>query len=142
MCLVTTGLRVGEYEALERGHLQHEAFTVNVPGTKTEGSEDSISVAPEVWHYVVNGVPSAFRYGNMRRMFRAACDAAGVHGLTLHDLRHCHAQWGLEHGALEHEVQAQLRHKSIAMTRRYTQTLKKRNAAKAAADAMMSARPE
>lgn len=142
MCLVTTGLRVGEYEALEPKHLQHETFIVNVPGTKTDGSEDSISVAPDVWHYVANGVPSAFRYGTMRRMFRAACDAAGVRGLTLHDLRHCHAQWALQNGALEHEVQAQLRHKSIAMTRRYTQTLKKQNAAKAAADAMMRARPE
>lgn len=142
MVLVVTGLRIGEYERLEPHHLHHESCRISVPGTKTDASEDYIDVAPELWSVVVRGVPSPYRYGWMRRIFRKACEDAGVEGITLHDLRHCHGQWALENGAAEHEVQAQLRHTSIAMTRRYVKTLKRRRAAQAAAGMFMAARPQ
>lgn len=141
MVLVVTGLRVGEYELLEPHHLQHDSCRIEVPGTKTDASRDYVDVAPDVWPVVVRGVPSPYRYGWMRRIFREACERAGVKGVTLHDLRHCHAQWALQNGAEEHEVQAQLRHRSIAMTRRYVKTRGRRRAAEAATGMFMAARP-
>lgn len=141
LALVITALRVGEYEGLEPEHLQPETRTIRVPGTKNDASEEYIVVAPECWAYVERAVPAPFRYGRIRRIWREACNAAGVYGITLHDLRHCHAQWALANGAAEHEVQAQLRHKSIAMTRRYVKTLKQTKVAAAVAEVLMAARP-
>ncbi len=140
--LVVSGLRVGEYERLERPHLHPDTFTIDVPGTKTSTSEETISISSDCWQFVEDAVPSPFRYGWMRRLFREACNAVGVHGVTLHDLRHCHGQWALESGAEEHEVQAQLRHRSIATTRRYVKTLQKRRSAEAAARHLLDARPD
>ncbi|MFN8665899.1 MAG: tyrosine-type recombinase/integrase [Gemmatimonadaceae bacterium] len=142
MVLVVTGLRVGEYERLEPHHLQHESCRVEVPGTKNETNRDDIEVSPNVWPVVVRGVPSPYRYGWMRRIFREACEKAEVRGVTLHDLRHCHAQWALENGAAEHEVQAPLRHRSIAMTRRYVKTVRRRRAAEASTGLFLAAKPE
>lgn len=142
MVLVVTGLRIGEYELLEPHHLQHESFRIDVPGTKTKASDDYVQVAPDMWPVIVRGVPSPYRYGWMRRLFRDACDKAGVQGVTLHDLRHCHGQWAMENGAEEHEVQAQLRHRSIGMTRRYVKTVKRQRVAEAAAGHFMAAKPE
>ena len=140
MVLVVTGLRIGEYERLEPHHLQHESFRIDVPGTKTDASDDYVQVAPDMWPVVVRGVPSPYRYGWMRRIFREACEKAGVQGVTLHDLRHCHGQWAMENGAEEHEVQAQLRHRSIGMTRRYVKTVKRQRVAEAAAGHFMAAK--
>lgn len=142
MVLVVTGLRIGEYERLEPHHLQHESFRIDVPGTKTDASNDYVQVAPDMWPVVVRGVPSPYRYGWMRRIFREACDKAGVQGVTLHDLRHCHGQWAMENGAEEHEVQAQLRHRSIGMTRRYVKTVKRQRVAEAAAGHFMAAKQD
>lgn len=142
MVLLVTGLRVGEYERLEPHHLQHDSCRIEVPGTKTDASHDYVEVSPDVWPVVVRGVPSPYRYGWMRRVFREACEKAGVEGVTLHDLRHCHGQWAMENGAEEHEVQAQLRHRSIAMTRRYVKTMRRKRAAEAATGHFMAAKPE
>lgn len=141
LVLVATGLRIGEYERLEPHHLHHASHTIDVPGTKTEASHDTISVAAELWADVVAAVPSPFRYGWMRRLFRQACEEAGVSGITLHDLRHCHAQWAVDNGADERAVMAQLRHRSIAMTRRYTRTRDTAGAASAAAQHVLASRP-
>lgn len=138
MVLVVTGLRIGEYERLEPHHLQHESFRIDVPGTKTDASDDYVQVAPDMWPVIVRGVPSPYRYGWMRRIFREACEKAGVQGVTLHDLRHCHGQWAMANGAEEHEVQAQLRHRSIGMTRRYVKTVKRQRVAEAAAGHFMA----
>jgi integrase len=142
LCLVATGLRMGEYERLERTHLRPETFSIEVPGTKTEASADVISVAADCWEFVDGAVPSPFRYGWIRRLWKQACEAAGVHGITLHDLRHCHGQWAINEGAAEHQVQAQLRHRSMAMTRRYVRARDSRQSADAAGRAVLSAKPD
>lgn len=139
--LVATGLRIGEYERLERSHLRPETCGVYVPGTKTKESAASISVAPELYDIVDHSVPSPFRYGRMRRLWREACEAAGVSGVTLHALRHCHGQWAVNEGASTEDVQAQLRHSNRAQTERYTRVREATRSANAAGRAVLTAKP-
>jgi integrase len=49
----------------------------------------------------------------------------GTRRLRLYDLRHAHAQWVSEAGVSEAAIGVSLRHKTAAMTRRYTKRLAK-----------------
>lgn len=51
-----------------------------------------------------------------RRVFQPACDAAGLVGLTPHDLRHTAASLAIRAGANVKAVQGMLGHASAAMT--------------------------
>jgi len=59
-----------------------------------------------------------------KRVWRKACDAAGIDGaVRMHDLRHAHASWLLAGGADLQVVKERLGHASIATTERYLHTL-------------------
>ncbi len=118
--LAATGLRVGEYLALEDHHLRHLTKEIEVPGTKTEASRDVISVGPEAWEWVRRAVPAPLRYKWLYTHWKRACRDAGVPDLTLHDLRHFYAQSLVDAGRPEASVQQSMRHKDPLMTRRYT----------------------
>ena len=118
--LVLTGMRVGEYLRTTLRDLDPYGHRVHVPGTKTEDADGWVSVAPHLWGWIVQGVPSRVRYKRLREAWVAACEAEGVKGVTLHDLRHCTGQWATDAEAAEKDVQVALRHRTAAMTRRYT----------------------
>ncbi len=92
----------------------------DVPGTKTSGSAATIYVSLDHWKWIERGIPAPLRYKWMRIYWKRACDAAGVSNITLHDLRHCYAQWSINAGVPEAKVQVALRHASSEMTRRYS----------------------
>lgn len=141
--LVVTGLRHGEYERLDPVHLRHETHTIGVPGSKTDGSSNPFAAAEKWWPTVVAAVPLPFRYSWSRRIWEQACEAAGVFGVTLHDLRHCHGQFAVNEGASLQQVQAQLRHTDIAMTQRYVKQQEARQSADAVGRALDQAtRPQ
>lgn len=65
-------------------------------------------------------MPSPLRYKWLRIYWKRACEAAEISNVTLHDLRHCYAQWSVNAGIPDAKVQVALRHASAEMTRRYS----------------------
>ena len=120
VALAATGLRVGEYLALEDHHLLPTLEALRVPGTKTPGSDDTVRVGKEAWKWLKRAVPSPVQYKWLRIHWRRACEAAGAQDLRLHDLRHFYGQSLIDRGRSEVSVQHGLRHTDPMMTRRYT----------------------
>jgi integrase len=98
---------------------------IRVPGTKTAGSADVVRVADELWPWIVAAVPCAVGYQVLLKRWKRACAAEGHPDLTLYSLRHFFAQQLAEAGAPESRIQQSLRHRSPAMTRRYTRMVDK-----------------
>jgi integrase len=59
--------------------------------------------------------------------------------VTLHDLRHCHAQWAADAGLSDAKLQVSLRHATPAMTRRYSKQRDKGDVAQAVGNALAKA---
>jgi integrase len=129
--LVLTGMRMKEYQGTDRSALRAHSCTIRVAGKKTPGSDDWVHVDPQYWSYIDAGVPAFRSYARLRSAWKGACAVVGVEGVTLHDLRHCHGQWGLEGGAPEPAIQVSLRHKTAGMTRRYTKKRQRDQVARA-----------
>ncbi len=136
--LATTGLRVGEYLALEEHHLLPLTRQVKVPGTKTAGSAALIYVDEELWPWVLAAVPSPFRYKALRLHFKEAAERIGKPDLRLHDLRHLHGQMLADANVPESKIQASLRHVTPAMTRRYTKQRDRGDAARVVGDVLLN----
>jgi integrase len=128
--MVATGMGPGEYVKCEATDLFPHTFSLRVHGTKLGRQGDAIvRVAKEAWPWVVRAVPCAVSQDQLYRLWKRACRAAGRPDLRLYDLRHCFGQWLSEAGAPEAHIQVAMRHKTAAMTRRYTkQRDKGRNA--------------
>jgi integrase len=118
--LVLTGMRVGEYLACTKDNLRPHTHSIEVPGTKTEGSAAVVQVDPSAWDWIEAAIPSTVAYKWLRIHFKRACEVLGLSDLTLHDLRHCTGQWLVNAGRPEASVQQTLRHSDPSMTRRYT----------------------
>lgn len=134
--LVATGLRVGEYLTLTPFNLKPATRTISGAGTKTALSAEDVAVHKDLWHYVEEAVPAPLRYKALRRHWVEACKKAGV-SVRIHDLRHCFGQWAVDGGVAESKVQSALRHKTASMTRRYTKTREKGEAANAVGRALL-----
>lgn len=118
--LYVTGMRVrSEYLRCDESHLEDADCRIKVPGTKTEGSENTIAIDPRLWHLVQAGIPSRLKYKWLRIYWRRACEAVGVSGITLHDLRHGAGQLARKGGATQEDVQDFLRHETSTVTRDY-----------------------
>lgn len=128
--LVITGLRVGEYLTLGLEHLRQESCSIQVPGTKTAGSNAVVAVDPDYWPWITAAVPSPLGYKWLRTHFKRAAKEIGRFDLRLHDLRHVYAQLASDAGAPTAQVQAALRHANPAMTRRYEMRTAKGNVAR------------
>jgi len=59
------------------------------------------------------------RIQDVKRPFKAACQAAGIEDFRVHDLRHTCASWLVQAGVPLLEVSQVLRHANIMMTQRY-----------------------
>jgi integrase len=136
--LVATGMRVSEYLRCTAKHLLPATKSIHIPGRKTAGSADTVRVADRLWPIVVAGIPSPLQHRWIGVYWRRACAKAGVADVTLHDLRHCYAQWAVNGGAPEAAVQVALRHRSGAMTRRYTKQVESGVASNALAESLLS----
>jgi len=95
-----------------------------------------VSVYPALWPFVERAVPSPIGYKALRRHWLAACKKVGL-SVRIHDLRHCYGQWAVNAGVPESKVQTALRHKTAAMTRRYTKTQEKGDASNAVGRALL-----
>ena len=119
--MVATGMGPGEYVKCEATDLFPHTFSLRVHGTKLGRQGDAIiRVAEEAWPWIVQAVPCAVSQDQLYRFWKRACRAAGHAELRLYDLRHAFGQWLSEAGAPEATIQVSMRHKTPAMTRRYT----------------------
>lgn len=123
-------MRIGEYLRCTRFHLKPKTFSTSAPGTKAAGSAEDVSVRPSLWPYVEPAIPAPIGYKALRRLWKAACETAKV-DVRMHDLRHAFGQWAVNDGVPEARVQTALRHRTAAMTRRYTKAIEKGEAAAA-----------
>jgi integrase len=137
MVLAATGLRVGEYLALQKHHLKPNTLSIDGPGTKTAASADTIPVHERLWPWVVASVPAPLQYKWLRIYFKRACEQVGSPELRLHDLRHACGQWLVDAGRPEASVQQTLRHSTADMTRRYTMQRNRGMDAQAMADILV-----
>jgi len=118
--LVLSGLRISEYLRLERGNLNQRSHSISVPGTKSTSSVREVFIESELWWVADAAVPCHYAsYRAIRKQWVAACAAAGVYDLTLHDLRHCSAQFAVEAGADQLTVQRHLGHATLDQSAKY-----------------------
>ncbi|RTL04101.1 MAG: hypothetical protein EKK62_17040 [Acidimicrobiia bacterium] len=119
VALVATGLRVRtEFLRMDATNLLPATKQLRVPEEGKTGQR-TVSVPAEAWEYVKAAIPSPLQYKRLRALWQAACKAAGVDGVVLHDLRHAHAQWATDMGAQLTQVQQQMGHSTPLMTARY-----------------------
>lgn len=132
--LLMTGMRVGEYLACDESAKRSRTCTVAVPGGKTGARV--VAIEETLWPWIEQGIPAPLAYKALRLQWIAACEKAKVAGVTLHDLRHAHAQWATDAGAQLVQVKAMLGHQSLAMSARYSRTKDQKAAASALARAI------
>lgn len=124
VALLATAMRDGELAACTEASLLPLTQSVLIPGKELQSGEFKSQQAtqpvhPELWAWVRAAIPLPVSIWTLREHWRIARKKAGVPHVTLHDLRHCYAQWLVSDGRSEESVQRGLRHKTPSMTRRY-----------------------
>lgn len=115
MLLAITGMRLGEYRRLTPAHLGRRV--IQVP--KAKGDPRTIPVDPALWPWIERAVPCPVSDWTLRTCWKAGQRQAKLGPLTLHDLRHCTAQWLHDAGRPLTSLQVLLGHKTAGMTARY-----------------------
>ncbi len=123
---IETATRRGEIAAMRWEHVDRTARTLLIPDTKTGMpriiplSPAALAVldklSPKTKGLVWNRSPDA-----ISRAFMEVCKAAGIRGLTFHDLRHeATSRLFEKHGFSALEAAAVTGHKTMQMLKRYT----------------------
>lgn len=115
-CFVVLGLRRGELFALTPSHWDATRRRLTVPGTKTEDSLATITIAEAAVPIIHAVVPLPLRLAQFRRYAEPVLHA---HGLTIHGLRNLHAMLATEGGAQDGAVRLSMRHGARSLTDRY-----------------------
>lgn len=133
--LVGSGLRAGEFWQLQPTDLMPLTQGIRVRRkVKSRTSYRVLELDPWIYAQVAHCVPAAIKHDRVLRRWEDACKAAGYTPITLHDLRHCYAQWSLENPKVrERDVQKALGHKTEAMTRKYASRKQRREVSMAVA---------
>ncbi len=117
---------IGREAPLPAGH-QEWPFPIDHPerqgggnSQRTGGSEGPSP--PDPGQCLSIPLPKGSRKPHMydlRNPFEKTCEAAGIEGLRIHDLRHSFATLAIQGGASLYDVQKLLGHSDISMTQRY-----------------------
>lgn len=120
------GLRACEIAHIRREDVTQRRLVVR------EGKGGKTAVLPtheKIWEAVRDRPPGLlvpspsggeYRATTLSTMFGVTLRGLGIHGVTLHPLRHLYATTLLDNGANLRVVQTLLRHSSVATTERYT----------------------
>jgi len=118
-----TGMRRGEIERIERGHLDPEGRTLLIPITKT-GRPRLIPLSPDAVEWVKDllgdGDKCPLHGDYVYRRFKAQATKHGIEDARFHDLRHSAVTRFFEKGLGHFEVAAISGHTTMQMLSRYT----------------------
>jgi integrase len=122
---IETAMRRGEIAAMRWDHLDRKARVLLIPETKT-GTPRRVPLSTAALG-VLDGLPRridgrvwGMRPDSISQAFERVCKAAGIEGLTFHDLRHEATSRLFEKGLNPMEVAAITGHKTLQMLKRYT----------------------
>ncbi|MHB1529328.1 MAG: site-specific integrase [Acidiferrobacteraceae bacterium] len=122
---IETAMRRGEIAAMRWEHLDRKARVLLIPETKT-GTPRRVPLSSRALQ-VLEGLPRrldgkvwGMRPDSISQAFERVCTAAGIEGLTFHDLRHEATSRLFEKGLNPMEVAAITGHKTLQMLKRYT----------------------
>ena len=123
--LIMTGWRVGEVLSLEWEWIDFETGVVNLPSTKVGAARRTVdNLALQSLADLPRTTPRVFApvtYGTIRAWFGKVCDAAGIEGARLHDVRRTVASSAAAAGLSVILLRDLLGHKTLAMASRYAQ---------------------
>ncbi|MHB8391981.1 MAG: site-specific integrase, partial [Acidobacteriaceae bacterium] len=126
---IETAMRRGEIAAMRWEHLDRKARVLLIPETKT-GIPRRVPLSTRALQ-VLEGLPRrldgkvwGMRPDSISQAFERVCGAAGIEGLTFHDLRHEATSRLFEKGLNPMEVAAITGHKTLQMLKRYTHYLR------------------
>ena len=130
---IETAMRRGEIAAMRWDHLDRKARVLLIPETKTGTprrvplSTAALAALPPAG-VVPNAPPQrpdgrvwGMRPDSISQAFERVCKAAGIEGLTFHDLRHQATSRLFEKGSNPMQVAAITGHQILQMLERYTQ---------------------
>ena len=122
---IETAMRRGEIAAMRWDHLDRRARVLLIPETKN-GTPRRVPLSTAALG-VLDGLPRridgrvwGMRPDSISQAFERVCKAAGVDGLTFHDLRHEATSRLFEKGLNPMQVAAITGHKTLQMLKRYT----------------------
>ena len=122
---IETAMRRGEITAMRWEHVDQRARVLLIPETKT-GTPRRVPLST-VALAVLDALPRridgrvwGMRPDSISQAFERVCKAAGVEGLTFHDLRHEATSRLFEKGLNPMQVAAITGHKTLQMLKRYT----------------------
>ncbi len=129
---IETAMRRGEIAAMRWEHLDRKARVLLIPETKTGTprrvplSTAALAVLEEkttrclTLGLIEQGLIWSLRPDSISQAFERVCGAAGIAGLTFHDLRHEATSRLFEKGLNPVQVAAITGHKTLQMLKRYT----------------------
>ena len=127
---IETAMRRGEIAAMRWEHLDRKARVLLIPETKNGTprrvplSTAALAVLEEKTTRCLTlgliGLIWSLRPDSISQAFERVCKAAGVEGMTFHDLRHEAASRLFEKGLNPMQVAAITGHKTLQMLKRYT----------------------
>ncbi len=122
---IETAMRRGEIAAMRWEHLDRKARVLLLPETKN-GTPRRVPLSTAALA-VLDGLPRridgrvwGMRPDSISQAFERVCEAAGIEGLTFHDLRHEATSRLFEKGLNPMQVAAITGHKTLQMLKRYT----------------------
>ena len=122
---IETAMRRGEIAAMRWEHLDRKSKVLLIPETKN-GAPRRVPLSTAALG-VLDGLPRridgrvwGMRPDSISQAFERVCKAAGIEGLTFHDLRHEATSRLFEKGLNPMEVAAITGHKTLQMLKRYT----------------------
>ena len=122
---IETAMRRGEIAAMRWEHLDRKVRVLLIPETKT-GTPRRVPLSSKALQVLdtlprqIGGSVWSMRPDSISQAFERVCKAAGIEGLTFHDLRHEATSRLFEKGLKPMEVAAITGHKTLQMLKRYT----------------------
>jgi integrase len=122
---IETAMRRGEIAAMRWDHLDRKARVLLIPETKT-GTPRRVPLSTAALGVLdqlprrIDGRVWGMRPDSISQAFERVCGAAGIEGLTFHDLRHEATSRLFEKGLNPMQVAAITGHKTLQMLKRYT----------------------
>ena len=122
---IETAMRRGEIAAMRWEHVDRKARVLLIPETKT-GTPRRVPLSSRALQVLdalprkIDGSVWSMRPDSISQAFERVCSAAGIEGLTFHDLRHEATSRLFEKALNPMEVAAITGHKTLQMLKRYT----------------------